>query len=138
MPRNPPDSYRGQLEHMAEPSAPKERRDSDLAKIRDWMALYFAEQLREWGSYYGTDHYSNIALAYADYINEQVRDRGESFVCLYAHTDDAKFVLMKCAHSLKSSALPTDLGLEHRVGNAIQSEFPDYGEGFGEANGGEN
>jgi hypothetical protein len=138
MPRNPPDTYRGQLQHVAEPSTPKERRDADFARIRDWRALYFAEQLREWGAYHGTKVHSNIALAYADYINEQVRERGESFVCLYAHTDDAKFVLMKCAHVLKQDASPTTISLKKQVAKAIESEFPDYGQGFGETDETEN
>jgi len=87
-------AYENQLRHVAEPQAPTERESATSVTIEDHEALWFTDVLREFVHYGDTDGgESEIAVAYASYIDQKVRDEGVSHVDLYVHTDTAVDVL---------------------------------------------
>lgn len=88
------DNYQRNLRHMAQPATPDERREAVSATLSDYEALYLASMLREWASYHAeSDTDASIAQGYVEHINQQVRDRRQADVTLYAHTKDAAEVL---------------------------------------------
>jgi len=86
--------YSNELEHVAQPANPSDRKDADSIIVMDYEALWLSKQLRDYASYRApTSERACIAEAYSDYINEKVREYGESATHLYAHTTVAKKVL---------------------------------------------
>lgn len=89
-------TYNENLRHVAEPAAPAERREAVSASMPDFEALWLAEALRDYahyGDHPSSDH-PDIANAYAEYIDRQVRENEHKHVALYAHTEEAADTLM--------------------------------------------
>jgi len=82
-------AYQDNLRHIAEPSSPSERDTAQSVQLFCYDALWFAEQLRDYAHYEASDPNRGIAVGLASYIDKVIRDRGESHVDLYLHTDDA-------------------------------------------------
>jgi hypothetical protein len=84
-------AYEDNLRHLARPQKPSERREANAATIEDFQALWLADVFREYAHY--ADHnyegQGEIAVAYASFIDQEVRDHGKSHVDLYAHTEMA-------------------------------------------------
>lgn len=88
------DNYEANLEHMAEPADPNDRgMDSESLSIEfaDYIALYLAEVLDEYGHYEADSEGEGICKGYAEYIRDRVRNaEGRSaYVRLYFHTEEA-------------------------------------------------
>lgn len=81
--------YEDNMRHVAEPAAPKARDDAQSATVEDYVALWFATQLREYAHYEAEGSYSDIALGYAEYIEKKIYVEEAKNVSLYAHTKDA-------------------------------------------------
>lgn len=88
--------YTDNLRHVAEPQAPSERKKAVSTMVEDHAALWFTEHLREFAHYGDHDDHqqAGIALAYAEFIDQKVRDEGRGHVRLYAHTELAAETLM--------------------------------------------
>lgn len=88
--------YNQNLRHVAEPAAPTERRRAVSASVSDYEALWLAESLRDYAHYgdHPDDSHDDIAMAYVEYIDRQVRENEKTHVTLYAHTDEAADTLM--------------------------------------------
>ena len=106
-------AYQSQLKNVAEPQAPSERDKAVSATIEDHEALWLADVLREHAHYGDHDHddESEIAVAYAAYIDQKVRAEAESWVNLYAHTHEAIETLVNAI-------------LQHRADNHGNDDFP--------------
>jgi len=90
-------SYEESLEHIAEPSDPSGRADADSIMLPDYVALWFAEQCREW-AYHETDsEKQTCAVGVASYIDAKVREESKSHVRVYTHTELATEVLSSVA-----------------------------------------
>lgn len=89
------DSYQDAVErHVIRPADPSDRQTASRVRVTDFEALYMRRLLAEYASYSApSDTRQTIARAYCEQIDDRVRDSGESFVYLYAHTDDARQVL---------------------------------------------
>lgn len=89
-------AYQDNLRHVAEPQAPSERDKAVSTTVEDFEALWFTDALREFAHYGDHDHesQSGIAVAYASFIDQKVREQGKSYVTLYAHTEVAAETLM--------------------------------------------
>lgn len=89
-------AYQDNLRHVAEPQAPSERDKAVSTTIEDYEALWFTEALREFAHYgeHDPESQSGIAVAYASFIDQKVREEGRSHVTLYAHTKAAASTLM--------------------------------------------
>lgn len=85
--------YEEQLTHLAEPADPNDRDDADSIIVMDYEALWLTKQLRDKAAYVFDGPKSDVADAYADYIDEKVRAYDNTTFRLYAHTDTAKGVL---------------------------------------------
>lgn len=89
-------TYNENLRHVAEPASPNERREAVSTSITDFEALWLAEALRDYAHYgeHPQESHVGIAVAYAEYIDRQVRENGLRHISLYAHTDEAAETLM--------------------------------------------
>jgi hypothetical protein len=89
-------TYEDNLRHVAEPAAPSGRKRAVSATVPDYEALWMAEALREYAHYgdHPTESHQDIAIAYVEYIDRQVRDNERRHVSVYAHTDVAADTLM--------------------------------------------
>lgn len=88
-------AYEDQLRHVAEPQSPSERTKAVSTTIEDHEALWFTEALREFAHYGDTEgDQGGIAVGYASFIDQKVRDEGKSYVTLYAHTEEAASTLL--------------------------------------------
>lgn len=93
--------YRDNLAHLVRPEAPKEREEADSIRLQDYEALYLHNGLVEYAAYGSEDaEEEEIALAYAEYINMAVRDEEKRIVNLYAHTEEARTVLVEGARAI--------------------------------------
>jgi hypothetical protein len=92
--------YEDQLRHVAEPAAPSEREKANAATIEDHVALWLTDHLRDFSHYGDTEgDQGGIALAYASYIDQKVRDEGQSWVSLYVHTEQAAETLLDALYA---------------------------------------
>lgn len=88
------DVYRSQLRHVVRPESPSEREDANRVQLDDWLALWAAKTLRGYAGYEAdTGTESDVATAYAQYIEHAVRTEEKEQVFLYAHTEPAMDVL---------------------------------------------
>lgn len=88
------DHYSDNLRHMAEPATPSDREEAVSISLDDYKALWLASMLREWAGYHAEDeNMANIARGYVEYINQQVRDNGQTTVTIYTHTKKAAKVV---------------------------------------------
>lgn len=89
-------AYENNLRHVAEPASPDERERAVSTTIRDYEALFLTEVLREFAHYgdHDDERQGGIAVAYAAYIDKQVRANARSYIDLYAHTDVAAETLL--------------------------------------------
>lgn len=87
--------YEDNLHHVAEPASPSERRGACSTTIEDWEGLWFTDVLRGYAHYgeTATDERVDIALAYAEFIDNKVRKAKNDRVTLYVHTDTARATL---------------------------------------------
>lgn len=143
-------NYEDNLRHLAEPAAPNERRMAVSTTMPDFEALWLSEALREYAHYgdHPDESHQDIAIAYVEYIERQVRENERKHVSLYAHTDEAADTLMGAMFhettedDLVSRISPklADLYVEHAEGTA-PSEPAEVEEfetvEFGEGNAGE-
>lgn len=86
------DNYEANLDYMAEPSDPRDRRDANFIEFADWEALYIAEVLDEYGHYEARGTVGEgIAKGYAEYLRDRVRsaDGRTCHVKAYFHRSDA-------------------------------------------------
>jgi len=90
-------SYEESLEHIAEPSDPSDRAEADNIMLPDYVALWFAEQCREWAYHENDTEKKTCAVGIASYIDAKVREEGNSHVRVYAHTGLATEVLSSVA-----------------------------------------
>lgn len=89
------DHYSDNLRHMAEPATPDERDRAVSVSLEDYQALYLATMLREWAHYHAPgEKQASIARGYVEYINHQVRERGQKTIEIYAHTPLAAEVVI--------------------------------------------
>lgn len=89
------ETYRNVLRHVVRPEERHDRQDSDSVGLSNWEALAFVEAFREYAAYNAPDEeHETIALAYIEYIHMCVHDERASQVKLYAHTDEAKRVIL--------------------------------------------
>jgi hypothetical protein len=88
--------YQDNLQHVAEPASPSERREARSTTIEDYEGLWFTQVLRGYAHYGAeSDERGDVALAYAEYIDGKVRDAGNGRVTLYSHTPVATAVLQE-------------------------------------------
>jgi hypothetical protein len=106
-------AYENQLRHVAEPQAPSERQKAPSASLRDYEGLWVADVLREHAHYGDHDHddESEIAVAYASFIDQKIRDEGKKHVDLYAHTNAAVETLLNAI-------------ISYRAENGTSADFP--------------
>lgn len=83
------DQYRDNLSHVVRPEDPVEREDADRIRLNDYEALYLYEAFVEYAAYGGDETKVDIASAYAEYIDNAVRDERKNVVYLYTHTTEA-------------------------------------------------
>lgn len=91
------DNYTSNLDVMAEPASPAERRDANFIEFSDYIALYLAEVLDEYGHYEADDDRTeSIAKGYAEYLRDSVRsaDGRMCHVKAYFHDSDGVQVLL--------------------------------------------
>ena len=88
-------AYEDHLEHVAEPASPSGRREAISTTVPDYEALWLSVQLREYAHYGDHDTHQNIAMAYAEYIDQKVRDEDCDYVTLYVHTCSAVDTLVE-------------------------------------------
>lgn len=119
-------AYQDHLEHVVEPASPTERDDAVSATIEDYEALWLSDILREHAHYADHDYEDEggIAVAYASYIDQKIRDEGESRVRLYAHTQAAietllNTILRHRGNDHENRNYPVSLF------NSVESEFAD-------------
>lgn len=85
------------MRHVVRPEHPSDRVGTPHIRLHDYEALYLYEALIEYAAYMSdTAEKEEIALAYAEYINMCVRDEGKNMLSVYAHTEEAKEVLIRC------------------------------------------
>jgi len=89
-------TYDDNLRHVAEPAAPSGRDTAVSTTVPDYEALWLSEQLKEYAHYgdHPNEAHQDIAIAYVEYIDRQVRQNERRHVSLYAHTDEAADTLM--------------------------------------------
>jgi hypothetical protein len=89
------ETYRNNLEHVVQPSDPRERLSHYATRIElaDWEALWLREQLIDHAHYHTDDQGKGICIAWVEYIDNKVRAKENTIVWLYAHTDKARTVL---------------------------------------------
>jgi hypothetical protein len=98
--------YRNQLRHIVRPEDPAERGTNSVA-VNDYAALFLYRKLVEYASYEAeTAEEEEIALGYAEYINDVIRNEGKNVVRLYAHTSAARDVLCAAAPDEHSKEFP--------------------------------
>jgi hypothetical protein len=90
-------AYEDNLRHIAEPAAPSERDKATTVTLDDWVALWFAEVLREYAHYVADEPHDGIAVGLASHIDKKVRDHGKSYVPIYAHTNEAVEAIERAA-----------------------------------------
>lgn len=109
-------AYEENLRHIAEPAASSEREKAVSTTVEDHIALWFTDVLREWAHYESEDEEARgIAVGLASFIDKKVRDQGESYVTLYAHTEKAVDTIEEAA-MYGARQDPDELG--YRVGVA--------------------
>jgi len=88
------ENYRSVLEHVVRPEDPTERVEAESVRLEDYEALYLYDSVVQWASYEAESaEEEQIALGYAEYINDVVRNEKKNFVDIYPHTDVAEYVL---------------------------------------------
>lgn len=106
-------SYREVLDHIVRPADPSDRDDANSVEIRDYMALFLRDACREYAAYgASTDVESRIADGYAGYIEHCVYDFEDKWVTLYAHTDEAIYVVRDACDAYDdghTAKLPADV-----------------------------
>lgn len=90
-------NYEQNLDVMAEPSDPRDRRDANFIEFADWEALYMAEILDEYGHYEAeSDRRKAIAKGYAEYLRDRVRsaDGRTTHIKAYFHKTEGVNVFL--------------------------------------------
>lgn len=89
--------YQDNLRYVAEPQTPSDRDKVVSTTVEDFEALWFSDGLREFAHYgdHDDEDQSGIAMAYASYIDNKVREQGQSHVTLYVHERLAAETLME-------------------------------------------
>lgn len=114
--------YENNFEHCVRPSSPRERRDADRVLLQDYEALYLLPGLRELGWYADdTKVEADIARAYVEYIQTQVREMEHGNIYLYAHTPEAKDVLIDAVFAVPSGLRELQPAIAERVYQAFAS-----------------
>lgn len=86
--------YRSALEHVVRPEEPADRNDTKHLRLDDYEALYLYDAFVAYAAYDADSKTEEeIALAYAEYVENVVRNEAKGIVRLYAHTDEARAIL---------------------------------------------
>jgi hypothetical protein len=102
--------YRDSLRHIVRPDEPHERVESRHLTIEDYEALFLYDGCVEYASYGAdTGEKESIALGYAEYINDVVRNEGRGRVSLFVHTDTALDVLCGIIDALTVEPYESDM-----------------------------
>lgn len=87
--------YDDQLRHVARPDTTPGREEATSVTLTDYEGLYVAREIREYVAYEESDETKRqIGWAYAEYIDMVVRGEEKRSVTLYAHTEQAKELLI--------------------------------------------
>lgn len=78
------------LKHMRQPDTPTERETSPSMTVDDFEALFLRRALLEHARY----DRSELAEAYAQYLDTQIRENKKEHCDVYAHTDEAIVTLL--------------------------------------------
>lgn len=108
--------YQKNLRHVARPSDPSDRRDAVSVRLNEYEALYLLGGLSEYAAYDApSEDHADVAMAYEDYINHQVRELHNGIVVLYAHTGLAREVLRQSVQSIGAKIQDLHHGVAENV-----------------------
>lgn len=113
--------YEHNLRHIVRPDKPTERETSPRVGMADYAALYLARALEEFAAYEAdTDVRRSIAWGLAEYIERCIYEERKQYVTVYAHTSDAREVLVD---ALDAATPETDM--HHSLHNDMIALYND-------------
>jgi hypothetical protein len=114
-------AFAAQQEHVYVPLDPSDRKHAASFTLDDYEALWFARQLREYSYYDAADSdRSEIAVAYASHMSAEVKDNGQPYSTLFAHSDTALDVLFSALEYARDEA---DARFPNGIADRIEIEL---------------
>lgn len=108
-------TYYDNLQHLAEPDTPGERREANSTTLADYQALWLARACEDYAHYEAPTPHGDIALAASEYLEMKVRDENRARFHVYTHTNEASTVLLDAAHHFREH------GPDGMAGSVIES-----------------
>lgn len=107
--------YRERLRHVVRPEDPSERQPENRVMLEDYEALYLAQMLPSYAAYNAdSKQEEDLCLAYAEYINNVIRNEEKGHVYVYAHTEEARGLLREIVETYMGG-FDLDESIERKV-----------------------